>query len=86
MSDKWEPVWMVGSTVVDPGQLYAVRGEHWAEPAPQACRNGHPLDGNCLVGAIPCGPAHGHHRSYECCTCGHRIVWPAFDDDCRFAN
>lgn len=44
MSEAWEPVWVLGRTVVDPGQLYAVRGG-WARPAPQACRNGHLLRG-----------------------------------------
>jgi len=81
MSETWEPVWMVGSTVVDPGKLYAVPGG-WAEPAPQACRNGHLLRRNATVGSAPYGQ-HGHHRTFRCRTCGHEIIWPRFDDTCR---
>lgn len=82
MSEAWEPVWVLGRTVVDPGQLYAVRGG-WARPAPQACRNGHLLrGGKVLVGSLPCGP-HGHHRTWWCRTCGHEIIWPPIGDDCR---
>ncbi|MFE7718596.1 hypothetical protein ACFU44_06090 [Nocardia rhizosphaerihabitans] len=81
MSDFWEPVWMVDRTVVDRGRFYAVRGG-WAEPAPRTCRNGHLLHGNMLVGVIPCGTVHGHHRTWWCRTCGHEIVWPPVDDTC----
>lgn len=81
MSETWEPAWMVGRTVVDPGRLYAFRGG-WADPAPRACRNGHPLQSNATVGSMPCGQ-HGHHRTFRCHSCGPEIVWPGFDDTCR---
>ncbi|GGN66036.1 hypothetical protein GCM10011610_00550 [Nocardia rhizosphaerihabitans] len=72
---------MVGRTVVDPCRLYGVRGG-WAEAAPQACGNGHPLRRNAMVGSVPCGQ-HGHYRSCRCCTCGHEIIWPTLDEACR---
>ncbi|MFI7524529.1 hypothetical protein [Nocardia salmonicida] len=82
MSDPWTPVWTVGRTVVEPGRFYAVRGDRWVEPTPYACRNGHRLSGGrVLVGSRPCGPVHGHHRTFLCRICEREIIWPPVDDD-----
>ncbi|MGW6728707.1 hypothetical protein ACWF9G_22645 [Nocardia sp. NPDC055029] len=82
MSDPWSPVWMVDRTVVEPCSLYRVRGDRWAEPMPYACRAGHRLSGGrVLVGTYPCGPTHGHHRTFRRRVCDRLIVWPPVDDD-----
>ncbi|MEV4155386.1 hypothetical protein AB0J48_20385 [Nocardia salmonicida] len=77
-------VWHLGDgKPVEPGRLYWIRGDRWAEPSPMHCPAGHRLGpGRVLVGKVACAAVGGSHRTHACRTCNAVVMWPPATDHC----